>query len=284
MTDAMREMIAGLMGDQRAREEGRNLPPYDSPTVCRAYLLGCCPGYNLLDTKLESLVVCRKMHEPAHRADYEAAQAKKDHFYDIDLYQALEGAVRAVDGDVAVTRRRQDQQIRSENEMFDRLLDESAQLGAQGRVGQAMICARQVEELEDRKAMVESEALRPVFHMTMRMRVCEDCGSQLNIMDHETRVSDHFGGRLHLAMVEVRSRLAELKDTIEQRRKEDKEKRRSTDTRDRGDHGRDRERERRRSRSRSRDRRRSRSRESRRRPSSRDRRDRHRDDRDRPRR
>lgn len=85
MTDVMREMIAQLMGGQRAEEEGRNLPPYDHHSVCRAYLLDCCPREILLDTRLENMVTCRKMHECALRSDYQKAQEKKDHFYEIEV-------------------------------------------------------------------------------------------------------------------------------------------------------------------------------------------------------
>ncbi|VDO90676.1 unnamed protein product [Haemonchus placei] len=56
------------------------------------------------------------------------------------------------------------------------------------------------------------------------MRVCEDCGAQLNIMDHESRIADHFGGKMHLGMVECRERYAEMKKTIEDRRRERREK------------------------------------------------------------
>ncbi|KAK6049305.1 hypothetical protein COOONC_13189 [Cooperia oncophora] len=92
-----------------------------------------------------------------------------------------------------------------------------------------------------------------------RLRVCEDCGAQLNIMDHESRIADHFGGKMHLGMVECREKYAEMKKTIEERRKERKEKgldalrfadrRRSPPRRDREDRDRrDRDREERESR------------------------------------
>ncbi len=43
---------------------------------------------------------CRKLHEPAHKADYETAQAKRDLFYDVDAFDALDEAVRVVDFEV----------------------------------------------------------------------------------------------------------------------------------------------------------------------------------------
>ena len=85
MTDVMREMIAQLMGVQREEEEGRKLVPYYSRQVCRNYLIGCCPREKLTDTRLESFASCRKLHEPAHKADYQRAQDQKDHFYDVEV-------------------------------------------------------------------------------------------------------------------------------------------------------------------------------------------------------
>ena len=34
---------------------------------------------------LQNLVFCRKMHEPAHKADYERAQKEKDYFFDVEV-------------------------------------------------------------------------------------------------------------------------------------------------------------------------------------------------------
>jgi RNA-binding protein Luc7-like 2 len=73
------------MGQQRAEEEGRKLPPFDHHSVCRSYLLGCCPRDLLSDTRLESLMACRKMHEPAQKGEYNKAQEKKDLFYDVEV-------------------------------------------------------------------------------------------------------------------------------------------------------------------------------------------------------
>ena len=40
---------------------------------------------------------CRKMHEPAHKADYQAAQAKQDLFYEVEAFDALDEAVTFID-------------------------------------------------------------------------------------------------------------------------------------------------------------------------------------------
>lgn len=61
MTAEMRDLINQLMGSNRAEEEGRKLIPYNHPSVCRAFLLGCCPHEILADTRLESFVACNKV-------------------------------------------------------------------------------------------------------------------------------------------------------------------------------------------------------------------------------
>jgi RNA-binding protein Luc7-like 2 len=44
-----------------------------------------------------------------------------------------------------------------------------------------------------------------------RLRVCEACGAQLNILDHESRLADHYGGKMHLGMVQIREKYEEMK-------------------------------------------------------------------------
>jgi hypothetical protein len=33
----------------------------------------------------------------------------------------------------------------------------------------------------------------------------------LNVLDHESRLADHFGGRMHLGMVQIREKYEEMK-------------------------------------------------------------------------
>lgn len=54
--------------------------------------------------------------------------------------------------------------------------------------------------------------------MQQRLRVCEACGAQLNSMDHESRLADHYGGKMHLGMVTIREKYQEMKKVISDRR------------------------------------------------------------------
>jgi hypothetical protein len=51
-----------------------------------------------------------------------------------------------------------------------------------------------------------------------RLRVCETCGAQLNILDHESRLADHYGGKMHLGMIDIREKYEEMKVYIYSRK------------------------------------------------------------------
>ncbi|CAD6192489.1 unnamed protein product [Caenorhabditis auriculariae] len=307
MTDVMRDMIAELMGSQHVEEHGRPARPFDHHSVCRAYLWGCCPYELVPDSRLQGLVSCHKSHEPAHKADFDRAQKERDYFFDIDAFEILENAIKLVDVEIDRIRDKLEREAReltdtAEDAKLQRIaeIDEKIQkqveeievLGNLGRIEESMRLSKAVEELRERKeelqAQTEVKVAGPGSNAS-RLRVCDDCGAQLNVMDHESRIADHYNGKMHLGMVECRERFLVMKETIDERRRlrreqlgEDRNRddrrrspRRDHRDRDRGD----------RKRSRSRDRQRDRDR----RRSSRDRDDRrkgrdHRRDRDRDRR
>ncbi|CAB3404661.1 unnamed protein product [Caenorhabditis bovis] len=289
MTDQMREMIAQLMGSQHVEDGGKPEIPYDHPGVCRAYLLGVCPHDLVPDSRLQSMVSCRKVHEPAHKADFERAQKERDHFYDIDAFNILEFAVRQVDGEIARIRDKLERDVQNQTSIMadskaskiaeieatiQLQLEEIEKLGNEGRIEESMKLSRSVEEMRDRIAEIEAQndvKMAGPGSNAAKLRVCEECGAQLNITDHETRIADHYNGKMHLGMVETRETYKKMLETIEQRKKERDEKlgdrsnsyrysssrsnRDRRDYRDRDHDRRDRDRDRKRSRSRDRSRR-----------------------------
>lgn len=48
----------------------------------------------------------------------------------------------------------------------------------------------------------------------IRLRVCDMCSAQLSIMEHETRLADHYGGKMHVGMESIRDRLEEMKVNV----------------------------------------------------------------------
>lgn len=45
----------------------------------------------------------------------------------------------------------------------------------------------------------------------VRLRVCDMCGAQLSLMEHETRLADHYGGKMHCGMETIREQYNEMK-------------------------------------------------------------------------
>ncbi|EFP05130.1 hypothetical protein CRE_04119 [Caenorhabditis remanei] len=286
MTDQMRDMIAQLMGSQHVDHKEKPSMPFDHHSVCRAFLLGICPHDMVPDSRLQNVVSCRKVHEPAHKADYERAQKERDHFYDVDAYEIIENAVRLVDVEIAKVREKLEDDVKTQTsqaadskakqvaeieEKIAKNVEDIEKLGNEGKIEESMKLHKYVEELREKiheieESQTEIKTAGPGSN-SAKLRVCEDCGAQLNITDHESRIADHYNGKMHIGMVETRETYLKMKETIEERRKEREEKlgsqrgyqRRDTygrRDRDRGDYrGGDRDRDRRnRDRSRSRDR------------------------------
>lgn len=53
--------------------------------------------------------------------------------------------------------------------------------------------------------------MRIIAPTQTRLRVCEVCGAQLNVLDHETRLADHYGGKMHLGMINIREKYDTMK-------------------------------------------------------------------------
>ncbi|XP_014221361.1 putative RNA-binding protein Luc7-like 2 isoform X2 [Trichogramma pretiosum] len=230
---------------------------------------------------------CPQIHDLALRADYENAQKKKDHFYDIDANEHLKNFIADCDRRTEQAKQRlaeTQEELSAEvaakansvhvlAEEIGKKLAKAEQLGEEGFVEESMKLMGEIDELRKKKNDAEQEyrnSMPASSYQQQKLRVCEVCSAYLGIHDNDRRLADHFGGKLHLGFIKIREKLAELESTMEKRRKE----RREIQDRERGG-------SRYRSRSRSRSRGRDRSRERRdrdgRRDRSRDRRDRDRD-------
>ncbi|XP_074095348.1 putative RNA-binding protein Alsin2 isoform X2 [Cotesia typhae] len=237
---------------------------------------------------------CPQIHDLALRADYEAAQKKKDHFYDIDAMEHLQNFIADCDRRTEQAKQRlaeTQEELSAEvaakansvhvlAEEIGKKLAKAEQLGEEGFVEESMKLMGEIDELRKRKNEAEQEyrnSMPASSYQQQKLRVCEVCSAYLGIHDNDRRLADHFGGKLHLGFIKIREKLAELEKTVEERRREkresmmdrdrhrddrDRDHRDSRNDRGRGGLGyRDRERDRDRDRDRrDRDRRRSRSR------------------------
>ncbi|XP_011302761.1 putative RNA-binding protein Luc7-like 2 isoform X1 [Fopius arisanus] len=289
--DQMRAMLDQLMGTGRNGENNKFQVKYSDPKVCKSFLLACCPHEILSSTRMD-LGECPQIHDLALRADYEAAQKKKDHFYDIDAMEHLQNFIADCDRRTEQAKQRlaeTQEELSAEvaakansvhvlAEEIGKKLAKAEQLGEEGFVEESMKLMGEIDELRKRKNEAEQEyrnSMPASSYQQQKLRVCEVCSAYLGIHDNDRRLADHFGGKLHLGFIKIREKLADLENTVEERRKEkresmmDRDRHRDRDDRDRRDSRdrgrglgyRERERERDRDRERrDRDRRRSRSR------------------------
>ncbi|XP_057323331.1 putative RNA-binding protein Luc7-like 1 isoform X1 [Microplitis mediator] len=291
--DQMRAMLDQLMGTGRNGENNKFQVKYSDPKVCKSFLLACCPHEILSSTRMD-LGDCPQIHDLALRADYEAAQKKKDHFYDIDAMEHLQNFIADCDRRTEQAKQRlaeTQEELSAEvaakansvhvlAEEIGKKLAKAEQLGEEGFVEESMKLMGEIDELRKRKNEAEQEyrnSMPASSYQQQKLRVCEVCSAYLGIHDNDRRLADHFGGKLHLGFIKIREKLSELEKTVEERRREKREsmmdRDRHRDERDRdhrdtrNDRGRgglgyrDRERDRERDRDRrDRDRRRSRSR------------------------
>merc|ERR1719356_452812 len=288
----MRQMLDQLMGTTRNGEA--TAVAFDDPKVCKAFLLDCCPHDILSATRMD-MGECSRFHDIALRADYEAAQAKKDYFYDVDACDHLIAFVSDCDKKIEQSKKTllETQDALSEEvtdkansvhelaENIGKKLAAAEQLGADGNVEESIKLMEEVENLRKRKVEAEQEyrnSMPASTYQQQKLRVCEVCSAYLGIHDNDRRLADHFGGKLHLGFIKIREKLAELQAAMDVRRplkREAKMKEIALGGGEREMNGRreieERRRERERERGYDRDRRRSRSRDRRRRSRSRSR-------------
>jgi len=260
---------------------------FNESHVCKAFLIGCCP-YEILSATRMDMGDCGKHHDLGLRADYQQAQKAKDYYYDVDAYDQLHSFIADCDRKteqskiklVETQEKLSDEVTNKANlvhglaEQIGKKLAAAEQKGAEGKVEESMACMDEVEEIRKVKAEAEQDyrnSMPASSYQQQKLRVCEVCSAYLGIHDNDRRLADHFGGKLHLGFIKIREKLAELSDTIAERKqarvaakkrgeyeydKPTPREREDREPRIKRERSRSRDRRRRRSRSRSRDRRR----------------------------
>mgnify|MGYP003729577829 CR=1 FL=1 len=78
------------------------------------------------------------------------------------------------------------------------------------------------ERIKKERAVAEAEyrkVSRPASsHQQQNLRVCDICSAYLGINDNDSRLADHFGGKLHLGFITVREKLEDLKKLVGEKR------------------------------------------------------------------
>ncbi|KAM7502988.1 hypothetical protein LguiB_001892 [Lonicera macranthoides] len=136
-------------------------------------------------------------------------------------------------------------------EMINEKLKKAEDLGEQGMVDEAQKALEEAEALKKlapRQEPVLDSAKYTAADVRItdqKLRVCDICGAFLSVYDSDRRLADHFGGKLHLGYMQIREKLADLKDERDNKRKASEDERRRSKERSRDREGsRDRDRDR----------------------------------------
>ncbi|XP_022714700.1 putative RNA-binding protein Luc7-like 2 isoform X1 [Durio zibethinus] len=112
-------------------------------------------------------------------------------------------------------------------EMINEKLKKAEDLGEKGMVDEAQKALEEAEALKKLPARQEpvldsSKYTAADVRITdQKLRVCDICGAFLSVYDSDRRLADHFGGKLHLGYIQIRDKLAELREERNKRRKVD---------------------------------------------------------------
>lgn len=161
-------------------------------------------------------------------------------FFDFQAFDALEEAIRIVDHEVEKVKDKvrrdtennqdsleyikvsffelitntlfcfQSQKVLEINEKIGKALAQVESFGREAKIQESIEASKLVEEYKKKKLELEEE-IRTTAPIQQRLRVCETCGAQLNVLDHESRLADHYGGKMHLGMVDIREKYNALK-------------------------------------------------------------------------
>ncbi|XP_050032906.1 putative RNA-binding protein Luc7-like 1 [Dermacentor andersoni] len=232
--EQMRQMLDQLMGTGRDGENNRYKVHFTDPRVCKSFLLACCPHDILASTRMD-LGDCPKIHDLALRADYENASKKKDYFYDVDAMEHLQNFIGECDRRTEQAKRRlaeTQEELSAEvtlklnrvhelAEMMGKKLAAAEAKGADGNVEESLKLLEEVEEIRRKKAEAEQDyrnSMPASSYQQQKLRVCDVCSAYLGIHDNDRRLADHFGGKLHLGFIAIREKLAQLKQTVTDKR------------------------------------------------------------------
>lgn len=268
-TAHMRAMLDGLMGTARdGSDSQKHHLDFDDSRVCRAFLLDCCPHDIFASTKLE-LGECSKVHDPALRADYLNATNKEELMYEVSALERLHAFVSDADRRTDHLKKKlaeTQQELSAEEtsklnrvhdltELYGKKLaqiDKAEQDGDSELKDKLIIEAEKIKRERNQADIEYKNVSKPASsHQHQNLRVCDICSAYLGINDNDARLSDHYGGKLHLGFITVREKLDDLRKLVAEMRGKQKSRRGSSKDRSTSNHRDNRHSERERDRSRS---------------------------------
>eukprot|EP00039_Didymoeca_costata_P018424 m.333381 g.333381 ORF g.333381 m.333381 type:complete len:303 (-) comp17135_c0_seq1:786-1694(-) len=257
-----RAALAALMGQP---DEFSQQLEYTDRSVCRSYLCGPCPVTLVENTKLDA-GPCNKVHSDGLREKYQEAVKRGAATYDNEWYRHLKEYIDECDRKVARARKRLEQTqelpedlmaeglaVQNMVEVIVNKTDRAEELREEGKLEESSKLFAEIEEHKKVQAVAAAEfkSKLPSGNLQQQsLRVCDTCSCMLSIVDNDERLVDHFKGRQHAGMQEIRKLAKAAEESARQQRDRprDRERERSRDRGDRRDRDRNRDKDRDRSR------------------------------------
>jgi RNA-binding protein Luc7-like 2 len=209
------------------------LKDFRDDDVCKMCLVGLCP-YTLFSNTREDMGTCPKIHHEKLNQSYDKVKETQNFGFEEDLEHYLADFIAKCERANETRRRRRiadgiDSQdpaelaketelaaiiMRNSNLMRD-LMEETEKLAEAGDLDASMEAMSKIETLRSERAAAQAEAKRMeeekrATNPESKLRMCEQCGAFLSIYDNETRLADHFMGKLHIGYVKIREMHAKL--------------------------------------------------------------------------
>ncbi|KAG7741540.1 hypothetical protein KL923_000795 [Ogataea haglerorum] len=166
-----------------------------SPKVCKSFLVGKCP-YDLFQGTKEDRGKCPKIHQEKLKI--------------LVAEKRLELSGEEKEKLSSVT-----QELDKLDEQVSLMLQEISLLADKGELEMALDWNKELEQVIRKRDAVATQYTEMVENINQsaqqKLQVCEQCGAYLSRLDNDRRLADHFVGKMHLAYVEMRRALAELK-------------------------------------------------------------------------
>ncbi|XP_063900163.1 putative RNA-binding protein Luc7-like 1 isoform X2 [Zophobas morio] len=218
---------------------------FTDPEVCKNFLCGLCACDMFDNTKFET-PKCTKVHNDELKANFEEAVARGEKYdFQKDFYYYLEGLVKECEQykrsqlrkveetnavNITVDAINQASEVEQCAELATEIgekLAEAERLGEAGEIDKSMELMRIVEDLKKKKGALE-EKLKANDPQIKKLRVCDVCGSFLNIFDNDRRLADHSSGKLHAGRLKIATIFKELQEKDQKEREERRKRERET--------------------------------------------------------
>uniref|UniRef100_A0A0P4WLC0 Luc7-like protein 3 n=1 Tax=Scylla olivacea TaxID=85551 RepID=A0A0P4WLC0_SCYOL len=250
-TQAAAALLDELMGRTRnvLPQERQQKISWDSPEVCRHFLVKFCPHDLFTNTKSD-LGPCEKtIHDEELKREFDLSNSYRRTAFEDEFVRYAESMLTDVDKRIRKGKQRLalsvkdalessttgdgrvDEQLELLSERITGLVSEAERLGSEGNVEEAQGLLKLCDQLREERDALRRSSENSVWHQAAemaasqekQMEVCEVCGAFLIVGDAQQRIDDHLTGKQHVGFAKLRQAIQEIRDSREKARTEREE-------------------------------------------------------------